>query len=102
MLERSESYYIYANSAVHITFKLYGDQNYQVLQARKILKNKGDKQVSLENLFAPEYLAKKRNLIQTANELKLARKIVKYSIEDLNGVPKLRVVTSAFKVDWID
>ena len=102
LLERSESYYIYANSAVHITFKSYGDRNYQVLRARKILKNKGDKQVSLENLFAPEYLAKKRNLIQTANELKLARKIVKYSIEDLNGVPKLRVVTSAFKVDWID
>ena len=67
LLERSESYYIYANSAVHITFKSYGDRNYQVLRARKILKNKGDKQVSLENLFAPEYLAKKRNLIQTAN-----------------------------------
>ena len=102
LLERSESYYIYANSAMHITFKSYGDRNYQVLRARKILKNKGDKQVSLENLFAPEYLAKKRNLIQTGKKLKMAQKIVKYSIEDLDGVPTLRVVTSAFKVDWID
>ena len=102
LLTRSESFFVYSNSAVRFTFKTYVDRNHLVSRARKVLKNNGDRNIWIESLVTPENIERKRSLIQLGKQLKESGEIIRYSVECWNGVARLRTVSKNFQIDWLD
>ena len=102
LMTHAESFYVYSNSAVRITFKSYLDRNHYVTRARKALRDLENKTVCLDTLLSPEFYPKKQQLIQAGKNMKNEGLIKKFSCELYRGKAMLRTVTSDGKVDWVD
>ena len=102
LMTHAESFYVYSNSAVRITFKSYLDRNHLVSRARQFLKNLENKTVCLDTLLSPEHFPKKKQLLQAGKNMKNEGLIKKFSCELYRGTVMLRTVTNDGKVDWVD
>jgi len=101
LVKNCESFFVYSNSALRLTFKTFGDRNYFVSRARKILKDNNNRKVWLESLLSPADVGVKKRLLQIGKNLKASNRIIKFTVQYWQGSPKLRIVSNDQGIKWI-
>ena len=101
LLKNCESFYVYSNSALRLTFKTFGDRNYFVSRARKVLKDNNNRTIWLESLVSPADVGVKKRLLQIGKDLKTSNRIIKFTVQYWQGSPKLRTVSHDQGIKWI-
>ena len=106
LINQCESYFLYndksSSSSLRITFRSYAERNHYMIKARKVLRDLENKSIFLDNMVCPEFVPRKKELIQIGQTMKSKGEIVKFSVEMKQGSPHLKVITKENKAAWVD